>query len=400
MEKAWNFIWERFFDRRTCLFYDYLVDSPESGDIVARPDAATWHLPDPELIRRDLPNPCGHGTGMEDSVLTAGTAMDTVAARYAVTGEERMRGLASDIYRGMELCMDVCSRPGFVARSVSPADGVSHYSNSSRDQFTHWVWGAWVLYRSPLSDEGQRDSVRRHLSAIAARCEEDVREENGWNLLREDGRIGIVSQMWGELGPHEYLRLPMFYAAAWKTTGEAHWGKMYRQYREEAYRRSLPFQCASGQTYIGLQMQYSLRLLYEAEEEEEWREKYHGLMRNLAQQYGVMALPRAKALMTPEALAGLNWAYQPWNKVRAYYVGFIGDKIYYNPGQSEYRENRAFYPLRAVGECTAVAALCPGYRLPEGTLKAIEELAEAVDYDRHHTYAPLALVNAYWRMRI
>ena len=398
MEKAWRFIWDRFFDRRTFLFYDYLVDAPEKGNALPS-DAATWHLPPPELIRRDIPNPCGHGTGMEDSVLTAGTAMDTVVMRHAVTGEEEMRSLARDIYRGMELCMDVSSRPGFVARSVSPADGRSHYTNSSRDQYTHWVWGAWVLFHSPLASPGQKESIRKHLALIAAACERDVRPENGWNLLREDGKVGIVSQMWGELSAHEYLRLPMFYAAAWKTTGEERWEALYRRYRAEAYEKSLPFESSSGRTYIGLQMQYSLRLLWEAEEDGAWRAKYLSLMRNLAEQYAPLTVPLGEELMKPENLAELGWAYRPWDKVRAAYVGFFGGKAYYNPGQSELSENRVFYPLRSVGECAAIAALCPGYRTSDEARKILERLLDAVDYEKHHTYAPLALLNAYWRIR-
>ena len=399
LEQAWSFLWDRFFDRRTFLFYDYLVDDPARGGAVNRPDAATWHLPAPELIRRGIPNPCGCGTGMEDSVLTAGTVMDTIAARHAVTGEPQLGALAADVYRGMALCMDVCSRPGFVARSVSPADGKSHYPDSSRDQYTHWVWGAWVLYRSPLAGAAQRASVRTHLAAIAAACERDVRPENDWNLLREDGKPGLVCKMWGDLKPHEYLRLPMFYAAAWKTAGDPRWGELYRRYREEAFERSLPFRCDSGYTYTGLQMQYSLRLLFEAEEDEAWRRKYLALMTSLAEQYAPLTVPRAEALLRPEGLAGLNWAYRPWNEVPASWAGFVGGKAYYCPGQSEFPDNRAFYPLRAVGESAAIAALCPGFRPPAGTVEALEALAAAVDYARHHTYAPLALVNAYWRLR-
>ena len=32
MEKAWNFIWNRLFDERTCPFYNYLVgDEPDAA---------------------------------------------------------------------------------------------------------------------------------------------------------------------------------------------------------------------------------------------------------------------------------------------------------------------------------------------------------------------------------
>ena len=34
-------------------------------------------------------------------------------------------------------------------------------------------------------------------------------------MLREDGTIGKVNKMWGDIGPHEWMRLPMFYLAAY-----------------------------------------------------------------------------------------------------------------------------------------------------------------------------------------
>ena len=51
MERTWNFVWNRLFDERTCMFYNHLV-----GD---SPDAATKYLPEPEMIRLLLPNPGG-----------------------------------------------------------------------------------------------------------------------------------------------------------------------------------------------------------------------------------------------------------------------------------------------------------------------------------------------------
>lgn len=391
MERAWNFIWDNFYDSRTSLFYDYLVRGQE--------DPAVWHLPDPELIKRQIPNPCGHGTGMEDSMLIAGTMMDTVLERYRATGDETMRTLAAAVYSGMELCADVAERPGYLARSVSPVDGVSHYSNSSRDQYTHWVYGAYMLYISPLSDEEQRQSIRRILVGFAEMCERDVVPENNWSILREDGKIGIYCEMWGDLYPHEYLRLPMIYAAAWKVTEDAHWKEMYLRYRDEAFEKTLPFSHTSGRTYIGLQLQYSLKLLYELDEDEEFRLKCADLMRNIAEQYEPVALSSARSVLLAENLAKLSWEYKPWNKVRASYVGFIGEMVYYNPGQSEFSDNGAFYPLRAVGEAAAVAALCPGYAVSDEVKKAVKDVLAAVDYDTHNTYAPLALINAYWLMQ-
>ena len=48
MENTWNFVWNRLFDERTCMFYNYLVGH--------EPDAAVRYLPEPELIQLLIPN--------------------------------------------------------------------------------------------------------------------------------------------------------------------------------------------------------------------------------------------------------------------------------------------------------------------------------------------------------
>ena len=57
MENAWIFIWNRLFDERTCMFYNYLV-----GD---EPDAAVKYLPEPE--------PCKNGEKVITFFKTAST---------------------------------------------------------------------------------------------------------------------------------------------------------------------------------------------------------------------------------------------------------------------------------------------------------------------------------------
>ena len=102
MDKIWTFIWERLYDRRTGMFYNYLA-----GD---EPDAATRYLPTPEQIGMLIPNPGGYGSGMEDCMLNAGLMMDAVIARHEATGEQSMRKFAAEIYCGMELGATVSSR--------------------------------------------------------------------------------------------------------------------------------------------------------------------------------------------------------------------------------------------------------------------------------------------------
>ena len=156
MENAWNFVWNRLFDERTCMFYNHLV-----GD---EPDAATKYLPEPELLQLQIPNPGGYGTGMEDCMLNAGLMMDAVVARCEAAGDEGMREYAAKIWRGMELDASVSPQKGFLPRGVSPADCRSHYIDTSRDQYTNWWYGAYRLYYSDLSDETQKESIRRLLN--------------------------------------------------------------------------------------------------------------------------------------------------------------------------------------------------------------------------------------------
>ena len=391
MENAWNFIWNRLFDERTCMFYNHLV-----GD---EADAATKTLPEPELIRLGIPNPGGYGTGMEDCMLNAGLMMDAVIARWEATRDEGMRDCAAKIWRGMELDASVSSKKGFLPRGVTPADCRSHYIDTSRDQYTNWWYGAYRLFFSDLSDEEQRESVRRLLTGMAGKMEREVIPENGWSFLREDGERGFVGQMWGDVGPHEALRLPMLYLLTWKTTGDPHWRDLYFRYRDDALRITLGYVPLSGPTYAALQLQYSLRLVTDLDEDSAVRETCLSLMRKNAEPYEAMAVRQAEQIMTPEGAEWLRIPYVSWKKAKARYAGCWGGKAYYVPEPSDFREHQSYYPLRAVGEGIAVAATCPGWQAADPSFEKLCQTADFVDYGRHRTCAPIALVEAYWLVR-
>ena len=80
-------------------------------------------------------------------------------------------------------------------------------------------------------------------------------------LLRADGKESLVNTMWGNLGPHEFLRLPMFYLAAFHVTGDKKWQTEYLKYRDEAIQKSHGFDYNASRSYCALQMAYSLRLV-------------------------------------------------------------------------------------------------------------------------------------------
>lgn len=217
------------------------------------------HLPTAEEIALRLPNPCGWGGGMEDSVINGGVALDM----YIDRGNSVM---ARKIFTGLAGCAAIAGVPGFVARSISPRDGKSFYPESSRDQYTHFVYGLWEYFNSPLAGAEEKKEISGLLAEVAGFCEEHVTEANGWTLPRADFGTprSSVCKLW-HVAPHEAARLPMFYAAAWAVTGDSHWFDMYRRYASEAAEACNNLGCRSYHSYALLQMMCSCRLIYAVE---------------------------------------------------------------------------------------------------------------------------------------
>lgn len=208
---AWNFIFDRFFCSKTHLLYDALADQYLQ---------AYDFLPTPEQIRADLRTPAAGAPAWRIRCCPAALLPDALIALYRATGNKAIKPMLDELFRGLFACAEADGDSGFVARSLSPEDGKSFYSNSSRDQYTHYVYAAVRFYDSELSDEMQKETVRRTLVNLAKKCLREVTPENDYMLLRADGKESLVNTMWGNLGPHEFLRLPMFYLAAFHVTGD------------------------------------------------------------------------------------------------------------------------------------------------------------------------------------
>lgn len=218
------------FCERTNLLYDYLGSLGED-----RFD----FLPFPEEIEHDFPNPRGYATGMEDSALNGGIMIHAALLRARLFPEaaEECRAFAAKLLRGLELCATVHGREGYVVRSVSHRDGTSCYSCSSRDQLTFWVWGLWRYFRSDVATEPEQERIRSLVVKLAARGEREVVPENQYSYLTLDGVPDPLLQM-DQVLPHEILRLPMFYLAAWALSGDAHWRACYDRRIDRALRRA------------------------------------------------------------------------------------------------------------------------------------------------------------------
>ena len=374
-------VFDRYFCPETCLIYEFTVD--KTGN-------AWYHLPTVSDIQRQYPNPCGWGTGMEDSVLNGGTLLDALVSAYNMTKDENIGKYCDKILCGLLRCV---KDDGFVARSVSPSDLRSHYIESSRDQYTHWIYGAVRYFGSDLCTKEQKSQIRKSVCSVAEKCIRDIKEENNYSMLRYDGTVGIVNKMWEKIGTHEWLRLPMFYLAAYVVSGEKKYYELYLKYRDEALENSIGHNPSTMRCYASLQMQCSLRFIYDYDDDKAVKEKVVHLMEVNALYGEKTSIANSKEYTKPEHKKELCYTYFPWDKAKTINMGTFYGYTYINPGQNEHNpENPAFYPVREIAEGAIMAAMCPTFSVTDSLINGVDNMAKCIDTENHFSvYAPLLL---------
>lgn len=373
----WNTAFERFFCPQTGLFYEFVTDD----------SAKAWdNLPTALEIKNSYPNPCGWGTGMEDSVMNGTVAID---ALLFYGKNEDIQKLVYSLADGVLKCGEAGESDGFVARSVLPYDGKSHYIESSRDQYTHFVYSLTRYYFSDHCEKNIKERIRQAIVAVAEKCKHDVTAHNDFNMLREDKSVGLVNKMWGDIGAHEYLRLPMFYLAAYKISGNDEYFSLYRKYVDEAIENSLAFNEKASRLYCSLQMMCSLKFVYDYDEDEKVKEKLLPLMKRLALYGEDKAVNNSIEFSKKEHRSELDYAFKSWRQVNMRDGGYFNGYRYLNPAQSELRENVAFYPVREVGEGAILASMCPEKRVSSHLINAVLTMANAIDVKKQSSVYPL-----------
>lgn len=389
IDKIESYIWNKLFCDKTNLFYDFRVSKEKDANISA--------LPKPELIRAQVPNPCGYSTGMEDSSLNGGIMLDALIAAYEVIGDRKYAEQARTVYSGLRLCAEAHGYPGYISRSVSPDDKKSVYLDSSRDQYTNWVYGALRYYNSGIASDEHIESIRNAIVGIAEKHEREVTPENNYSILRPDGKPGRVLGMWGNIDAHEFLRMPMFYLAAYHVSGDDHWKKLYQSYRDEAIKGSFEIDCSKlWHAYCSLQMQYSVRLLYDLEDDPAYKNEYKRLMCTVADYYVPRIVSDCESLVSGRSGIDLCASYGVWYKLQARFTGFIGGYAYYNPTHPK-EASDAYYALRDIGNSAQVIALAE--KADENILSAIISVIEAIDVENHYTAGPIDMYGAYWYLK-
>ena len=388
---AWNFA-ERLYHSETHLYYDYLASEDTDG--------ATKHLPTLEEIKAQAPNPCGWGSGMEDSVLNGSNMLEAILATYNRTKDESLKAIADDIFKGLHTCATVSKQNGYLARSVSPLDGKSHFMNSSRDQYTHWVYIGYVFYNHPLCDEDQKEKIKKVLVSFAEKTERDVTEENGYCLLREDDKPADVCCMYGpSVVMHECMRLPMFYLAAYHVSKDEHWKEMYLKYRDWATLGSEKILEDNAfrifeYAYALLQMQYSLKLVYELEEDENYKDRYLKMMQRVAEHVSVYTQKAIQPALERKDIRPVSW-----RQVKANYLGFHYGKAFYVPFVSSYEcksgETSYFVLMRNGAEALIIQALCPNFQIPKEQIEKFKYIVQNVKFENATYYWPILYCDAW-----
>lgn len=400
IQEAWDFVFNRLFHQKTKLIYEYITDGGADG--------AFKHLPTKEEIERHYPNPCGWYTGMEDGDINGGIMMEAVLKRYAVTKDGNMKKYADDLYEGMILNATLSKEKGFLIRSRLPEDGTSHYINSSRDQYTHWIESMTHFYFSELSDESQREAIKNALAEFAKKAERDVKKENSYCLLDELGAPALVCRMYGEVYKddimwHETCRLPMFYMAAYVTSNDTYWLEKYRSVRDWGLTTAEDIKI-EPRYYEGvfalMQMQISVRFLYDYETEKEYKERYAALMQKVASSidwYLDETKGFFKAYVMPTTVT-------PWREISEEFVfekpwSLVGRKVLMPHIWQASSIDGVRKKLRNSSESIITQALCPNGEISQSQLEAFLDVVSNVSFQSPFGYIATGYCLAWWTLK-
>ena len=406
-DAAWRYVATRLYSPRTHLLYECQTGGT-NGVVGLQPTL--------EEIARNYPNGAGWHTGMDDGPQLNGPMLLAALGRWERTHEASVAEFAHDLFRGLRLCAEVSKVPGFLARSVSPRDGRSHYVQSSRDQYTYFVYALWRYWQSSLATPEERDAVRRMLVDVARYAERVVTPENRYSFLREDGGPALYQEMWtddlkptrnektgidvfGGLCAHEAMRLPMIYAAAWAVSGDAHWRELEVRYVDVGLHMTQGLLPKGLHGFALVQMQLSHRLLWEVEPDAARKSRIAATFARvptLAANLHESVSRNFRDLGGDFSARIGDWRKYPMETpVDGPADGVIGGIRYLTPQWPE-RFAKVVWCLREAGEVVSAMKLCPDGTVPAAYRETLERCFASIDCGNHFTSGPVHLLMAYW----
>lgn len=337
------------------------------------------------------PNPSGYGTGMEDSCLSGGTMLEACINLYERDNNIVAGKLAKRLANGLIQLAEISDSKGFLPRSISPVDGKSHYKDSSRDQYTIYIYSMHRYINSSLCDDAQLKRIKDISVAIATRAQSNVCEKNNFDMLTEDEKPSLATTMWGDnLKNHEIMRLPMIYIFAFETSNDKHWLDMYNSIIDKALKKSLPM-TDYWHLYALHQMQVSHKICYDVDPNKENKEKHLKIM-NAVSKYAEGKIDDLSSILKDKS------AYN--TKQKNFRDCDFSENIDYKkmglPCLSPVHEDAEdFFTLQDCADILIVSALTPNYKTNEKTIKLFFKAFDLIDLKTHGKTLPIYFLNAY-----
>ncbi len=384
-EKMWDVSWKLFFSPNTNLFYDF-VSSYEVGKQFA-------HLPTAEETAALFPNSSGTGTGMEDCMILAGLMLDMLVDRFAVEKDASLKKYADKVLSGIELCASVSGSEGFIVRGVSAIDGKSYYIGSSRDQYTHALYGMWRYYNSPLCDVSSKARISKIMAEVGARLLKYMNVENGYDYRLADGRkcpVGL-SKMW-DIQPHEVARLPMFYAIIYQITGDKRFYAEYRKFLQPAIEQSKRFSL-SNPGWADMQMMMSLVVLFEIEQDISTKNDIAQIIKKLGSLDNRRTIANKKRFFDIAQKHDMSMLPSDWRRPVKWSLR-KGITYYATPRWGDY--HNVWYSGRGVGEFAWSAVISGNSSEAQ---QALNEVILAVDYGKTSACFVMYHLACYWKLK-
>ena len=217
-----------------------------------------------------------------------------------------------------------------------------------------------------------------------------VNERNHYSLSRLDGGPAVVSGLW-KCDPHEMLRLPMIYAAAWDVSGKKRYYDLFSKYIEEGLNRTLQASRKSSDWWDMplLQMQCSLRFFEDCNAVPDLRPGFLWGMQLASEVAGEKLGGLLNRLETESVSWNVpydNWRYLPMRLRKETiaadgHTAMFGGLTYLNP---EFRPDYA-HPnclIRSLGNYLAVLALDPECAADWENLSVrVARLMEKIDFE-------------------
>lgn len=154
-------------------------------------------VPSADQVRDDLPNQCGWGSGIEDTALNLGLLVPAAIAMAERSGAREWHDAAMRMSDLMLRLATVSCVPGFIARGVL-TDGVTHYRNSSVDQYTMAFRALDAISGWDAAGSERRRRSRQVIADVMA-----LLRTHDWNIPTSDGEAAWVSEtseLWSDRG--------------------------------------------------------------------------------------------------------------------------------------------------------------------------------------------------------